>query len=194
MFSQVDVTSVRTEGGLGIGLALVKGLMELHGGSVEARSAGLGRGSEFTARLPLPSLEQPGMGNRSAGAAARQTARRRVLVADDNKGAADSLAMILKVAGHEVQVAHNGSVALSLARTFRPEVALLDIGMPDMSGYEVARSLRQEQWGKGIYIIALTGWGQESDRQQALDAGFDRHLTKSVDPGALDVFLAEEPG
>ncbi len=191
MFAQVDGASIRAEGGLGVGLALVKGLIDLHGGTVEARSAGLGQGSEFTARLPLPALEQFVVGAPDAVTPPRAITGRRILVADDNKDAADALAMILEMDGHVVRVAHNGRVALSLAQTFRPDVAILDIGMPDMSGYEVARFLRREEWGRGIFIIALTGWGQEGDQQQALDAGFDYHLTKPVDLDVLEKFLSD---
>jgi CheY-like chemotaxis protein len=113
------------------------------------------------------------------------------LVADDNQDAADSLAMLLEMGGHEVRVAHDGRAALSLAQTFHPDTALLDIGMPQLNGYEVARALRREPWGAGITLIALTGWGQESDRQKAIDAGFDRHLTKPIDPDALESLMSE---
>jgi PAS domain S-box-containing protein len=191
MFSQVDGASVRAEGGLGIGLALAKGLMELHGGIVEVRSAGLGQGSEFTARLALPAMEPLSASTPNRGVPGRQASGRRILVADDNKDAADALAMLLEIAGHEVRVAHNGRAALTLAQTFRPEVGLVDIGMPELSGYEVARALRHEQWGSDIYLIALTGWGQEGDRQQALEAGFDCHLTKPIDPDVLETFLSD---
>lgn len=190
MFSQVDGASVRAEGGLGIGLALAKGLIELHGGAVDVRSVGLGHGSAFTARLPLTVFEALAADPPCTSTPEPQATGRRILVADDNKDAADALAMILEIAGHEVRVAHNGRIALAIAQTFRPEVALLDIGMPEMSGYEVARALRHERWGRDIYLIALTGWGQEGDRQQAADAGFDRHLTKPIDPDALEVFLS----
>ena len=111
--------------------------------------------------------------------------RRRILVADDNKDAAESLAMLLEMAGHEVRVAHLGRAALSLAQVFRPDTALLDIGMPDISGYEVARALRAEPWAANILLVALTGWGQESDRRRALEAGFDHHLIKPIDPDKL---------
>jgi DNA-binding response OmpR family regulator len=113
-----------------------------------------------------------------------------VLVADDNRDAADSLAMLLQIDGHDVRVAHGGSAALALAQAFRPEVALLDLGMPDLSGYEVAHALRREPWGKDIYLIALTGWGQEADRRRSRDAGFDCHLTKPADPDELRAVLA----
>jgi CheY-like chemotaxis protein len=115
---------------------------------------------------------------------------RRVLVADDNKDAADSLAMVLELSGHDVRVAHGGCAALTLAQTFRPDVALLDIGMPELNGYEVAKELRREPWGTGILLIALTGWGQDDDRQRAKDAGFDHHLTKPLDLDTLETLLA----
>jgi CheY-like chemotaxis protein len=117
-------------------------------------------------------------------------AGRRVLVADDNKDAADALAMLLELSGHEVRVAHGGRAALSLAQTFRPDVAILDIGMPDLSGYEVAAQIRREPWGEAIVLIALTGWGRDDDRQRATSAGFDQHMTKPVNPEELEAFLS----
>jgi CheY-like chemotaxis protein len=190
MFSQVESVTGRSDGGLGIGLALVKGLTELHGGSVEARSDGLGCGSEFIVRLPLSSVGSF-TAPRGTTLAAPRLIRRRILVADDNRDAAESLSMLLEQAGHEVRVAHTGRSAFSLAQSFRPDAALLDIGMPDLSGYEVAQRLRQEPWGRGMQLIALTGWGQDTDRQRALEAGFDFHLTKPVDLDALESLLSE---
>jgi signal transduction histidine kinase len=188
MFSQVEGASARSEGGLGIGLALVSGLIELHGGAVEAKSEGLGHGSEFIVKVPI--AEHGLIALTIAEPAMTAPIGRRILVADDNQDAAVSLAMILEMAGHEVRVAHDGRAALSVAQTFRPDTILLDIGMPQLNGYEVARALRQEPWGRGICLIALTGWGQESDRQLAIDAGFDRHLTKPVNTDALETYLA----
>jgi PAS domain S-box-containing protein len=190
MFAQVESAAARSEGGLGIGLALVYGLTELHGGTVEAHSDGSGHGSEFIVKLPIVTVD-------AATAVSSETPTassigRRILVADDNRDAADSLAMILEMAGHDVRVVHDGRSALSVAHSFRPDAVLLDIGMPQLNGYEVARALRQEPWGPDLVLVALTGWGQESDRQQAADAGFDRHFTKPVDPDALEVFLATE--
>jgi CheY-like chemotaxis protein len=190
MFSQVDGLSGRSEGGLGIGLSLVKGLVELHGGTIEVRSDGPGRGSEFSVRVPLAAARSPQFIEAHSDAPPPMTVGRRILVADDNKDAADSLAMLLELAGHEVRVAHNGRAALALAQAFRPDTALLDIGMPDLSGYEVAQELRREPWGTGIHLIALTGWGQDSDRQRARTAGFNHHVTKPIDPTALEALMS----
>jgi PAS domain S-box-containing protein len=187
MFSQVEAAAGRSEGGLGIGLALVHGLTELHGGIVEAKSAGLGQGSEFIVKLPI--VTRVAVTTPTAEAQARTPIRSRVLVADDNQDAADSLAMLLEMAGHDVRVVHEGLSAVSVAHTFRPDTVLLDIGMPQLNGYEVARALRKEPWGAGITLIALTGWGQDSDRQKAIEAGFDRHLTKPVDPDTLEALM-----
>ncbi len=190
MFSQVESAGTRSEGGLGIGLALVSGLIELHGGTVEARSPGLGRGSEFIVKLPvIANSETTPLMDVVVPPAAGQ----RVLVADDNQDAADSLAMLLEMNGHEVRVAHDGRAALSVAHAFRPDTVLLDIGMPHLNGYEIAKALREEPWGADIHLIALTGWGQESDRQRASKAGFDLHLTKPVDPDVLRNVLAGHP-
>jgi PAS domain S-box-containing protein len=190
MFSQVADTLHRSEGGLGIGLALVKGLVELHGGSIEARSDGPGRGSEFIVHLPLPIGTTAGADDEAAqhGRPAPR-AGRRVLVADDNRDAADSLGLILGMGGHEVRVAHGGREALELAAAFRPDVVLLDIGMPDLNGYETARALRAAPGGERLELIALTGWGHPDDKRRAAEAGFDRHLTKPVDPGELEELL-----
>ena len=191
MFSQIEGVTGRSEGGLGIGLALVKGLTELHGGTVEARSAGLGLGSEFIVRLPLSAVHHA-----APLPAAEPTPRtdcRRILIADDNTDAAESLSMLLELAGHEVRVAALGRDALALVQTFRPDIALLDIGMPDLSGYEVARELRREPGATRIQLIALTGWGQEDDRRRALEAGFDHHLVKPVDPDQLEALIANRP-
>ncbi|HEX8757914.1 MAG TPA: ATP-binding protein [Steroidobacteraceae bacterium] len=189
LFSQVDASSTRIDGGIGIGLSLVKGIVELHGGTVEARSDGPGCGSEFIVRLPLATC---GAGASSVGSREEDTApaSRRVIVADDNADAAESLAMLLQVEGHDVQVAHDGLSALSLARALRPHVAILDIGMPQLDGYAVARALRKEPWGAEVLIIALTGRGQEEDKRQAAAAGFDVHLTKPVDPGRIASLIA----
>ncbi len=185
MFAQLDSHSARTEGGLGIGLSLVKGLVELHGGTTAVVSEGAGRGSEFTVLLPLHAVNLDAAQARPAEAPPYSATGRRVLIADDNKDAADTLGLLLEIDGHEVRVAHGGHAAVAIAQAFRPDVALLDIGMPELSGYEVAAALRQEPWGRAIQLIALTGWGQESDRRQSQAAGFDRHLTKPIDMEAL---------
>jgi signal transduction histidine kinase/ActR/RegA family two-component response regulator len=194
MFSQVDVTSERSGGGLGIGLSLVKGLVELHGGTIEARSEGPGRGSEFIVHLRLAAIESSSTKAETPEVDAPLTTsgRRRILVADDNRDAADSLAMLLRLAGHDVRVAHNGRAALALAQAFRPDTALLDIGMPDLDGYQVAQELRRATWGPDICLIALTGRGQDSDRRRANDAGFNHHMIKPVDPVTLQAMIAKE--
>jgi PAS domain S-box-containing protein len=192
MFSQVDSALERSQGGLGIGLALVRGLVEMHGGTVEAKSEGLGQGSEFLIRLPLAggTTAQPPRRPGGAGAAAR----RRILVADDNRDAADSLAMMLRLGGHEVHAVHDGQEAVDAAAWFRPDVALLDIGMPKLNGFEAARRIREQAHGDGVMLVAITGWGQEEDRRRSAQAGFDHHLTKPVDPAALERVLAAGAG
>jgi two-component system, sensor histidine kinase len=190
MFSQVDGESNRSDGGLGIGLSLVKGLIELHGGEIEARSAGPGRGSEFIVRLPLDAAISVAPRSSELDAPAPRRGARRIMIADDNKDAADALGMLLDLAGHDIRVVYNGRSALMLAQTFRPDVAFIDIGMPDLTGYEVAQQLRREPWGSGPFLVALTGWGQDDDRRQAREAGFDRHMTKPVDSEELDGLIA----
>ncbi|MBL8798514.1 MAG: PAS domain S-box protein [Planctomycetia bacterium] len=192
IFSQVVPALERSQGGLGVGLALVRGLVELHGGTVEARSAGPGQGSEFVVRLPAaeapaPATPPPAVASESNDG----STRRRILVVDDNRDAAASLAMFLQLIGHDVQIAHDGPEALEMAGAFAPEVVLLDIGMPRMNGYDAARHIRAQPWGQSMFLVALTGWGQESDKQQAREAGFDLHLTKPVEPEALEKVLAE---
>ena len=187
MFVQVDTSLERSRDGLGIGLTLVKTLVELHGGSITARSDGPGQGSEFIVRLPAASVdtEAPRV---ELPAAAPLRGNRRVLVVDDNLDAAESLAMLLTFAGHETRQAHDGAEAVKAAEQFRPDVVLLDIGLPVMNGYDACRRLRQEPWGRSMLLVALTGWGQEEDREQSRDAGFDAHLVKPVDlEGLLDV-------
>ncbi len=191
MFSQVEDARGRAEGGMGIGLALAKGLVELQGGTLEVRSEGPGRGSEFIVCLPLPAEGLGAEPSPEGENAAANGDSRRVLVADDNQDTADSLAAILTLAGHEVRVAHDGLTAVSIAQAFRPEVALLDIGMPGLDGYAVASALRKQSGGRDIFLIALTGWGQEEDIRQAQSAGFDTHLTKPVDPDRIRSLVSE---
>ena len=195
MFARVPSDVDSGEGGLGVGLALSKGLVELHGGRIEVRSAGLKQGSEFSVLLsrslivdtPAQTARRPGNGEDFA-------ISRRVLVADDNRDAADSLSMILKLAGHEVYLAHTGREAFEIAKRVRPDVGVLDIGMPEWGGYEVAERIRHEAWGEHMILIAVTGWGQEGDKRHALAAGFDHHLTKPVDAKQLErMFNAEAP-
>jgi signal transduction histidine kinase/ActR/RegA family two-component response regulator len=193
MFSQVDSAIARSEGGLGIGLALVKGLVALHGGHVEGFSAGLGKGSEFVIYLP-PSAVVPGTGDSAAPPPRRRQGKEavmKILVADDNRDAADSLALLLEMNGHEVAVAHSGEEALRMARQQLPHAMILDIGMPDVTGYEVARRVRAESWGGEVFLIAATGWGQKEDKDRASAAGFDCHMTKPADPDAIEGLLQE---
>jgi signal transduction histidine kinase/CheY-like chemotaxis protein len=179
-FSQADRSLARSRGGLGLGLALVKGLAELHGGSVHAASAGPGKGSEFVIRLPL----QEGSASTPSAAETADTQGHsfRILVIEDNRDAAESTRMLLTLVGHEVKTAHTGDAGIAVAREFLPHVILCDIGLPGgLSGYDVARRLRQEPALSGIYLIALTGYGRDEDQQQTHAAGFDLHLTKPVD-------------
>jgi CheY-like chemotaxis protein len=188
LFVQVDATLARSEGGMGLGLTLVKRLVELHGGSVDAASEGPGRGSQFTIRLPLaePAQATPG----SANGAPKQAAKRRVLVVDDNVDAAVAVSTLLKVWGHDVQTVYDGPSAVETARMFRPEIVLLDIGLPGMSGYEVAAQLRSEPIHRGVFITALSGYGQAEDRERSREAGFDYHITKPPDAAALQAMVA----
>jgi PAS domain S-box-containing protein len=190
MFSQVSPALERSHGGLGIGLALVKGLVELHGGSIEARSNGPGLGSEFTVRLPSAEAAVPAtptLGDRPEEG--RPGKKCRVLIADDLPDTVESLAMMLQLAGHEVQTAHDGLEAVQAAAVFHPDVVVLDIGMPRMNGYEAARHIREQPWGQKMVLVALTGWGQEEDRRRSLEAGFTHHLTKPIKPTALEQLL-----
>jgi CheY-like chemotaxis protein/anti-sigma regulatory factor (Ser/Thr protein kinase) len=180
MFSQAQPALERAHGGLGIGLALVRGLVELHGGTVDAASAGEGQGSEFTARLPLAPVESFRPSVAQQGPLAGRGAPRRVLVVDDNRDACATLAALLRMEGHEVQEAYDGPGGIAAAAAFRPELVLLDIGMPGMSGYEVAQHLRKLEGGDGLRIVAVTGWSQDHDRRRSREAGFDHHLAKPV--------------
>jgi PAS domain S-box-containing protein len=192
LFTQVDHSLDRAQGGLGLGLALVQKLVELHGGSVEAHSDGPDKGSEFVVRLPLPA-EAVHVQPRPEQVSPVRSATRRVLVVDDNADAVASLALLLRLAGHEVRTAGDGPAALELAPRFRPEAVLLDIGLPGMDGYEVARRLRALPELKDVLLMALTGYGQEEDRRRAREAGFDHYLTKPVEPAALQRLLGGAP-
>jgi CheY-like chemotaxis protein len=175
-----------------LGLALVKGLIELHGGEVCAHSQGLGHGAEFTIRLPL---EKPAIltGVETRSTANSAPARRRVVLIEDNPMAARSLQMYLHSAGHEVEVAHTGPDGIAAARRFRPQIVLCDIGLPGFDGYAVARSLRREQELKDVYLVAISGYGRDRDQRRAGEAGFDLHLSKPVDLEKIDAILADLP-
>jgi signal transduction histidine kinase/CheY-like chemotaxis protein len=191
MFTQVDRGSSLSQGGLGIGLALALQLTQMHGGRIDVTSAGEGHGSEFIVRLPLcPSPHARTLAQDRAGALFRPE-RRRVLVADDNVDGAESLRLTLEMQGHDVRAAFDGAAALTLAEEFRPEIMVLDLGMPKLDGCEVCRRVRGQPWGDHVTIIALTGWGQEQDRRRTLEAGFDHHLVKPVEPQALTRLIAE---
>jgi len=192
MFTQAHAATEGTDGGLGIGLSLVKGLIQLHGGTVSAASGGRGLGAEFKITLPgalILSTPVPAPTTSSDPGPPISERRARILIADDNRDAADSLGMLLELAGHDVKVAHSGNAALASGASYRPDIVILDIGMPDMSGYDVARSARQEPWGKSAYFVALTGWGQAADKERAAAAGFDHHLTKPIDADLLSALL-----
>jgi len=192
LFVQAERRVDRSQGGLGIGLTLVHRLVELHGGTVEANSPGLGGGSEFIVRLPALSDKSDTESSVQNGQApSARLPPHRVLVVDDNRDAADSLALSLRLAGQEVRVAHNGPDALKLVEDFRPEIVFLDIGMPGMDGYEVARRIRTLPQCKDLVLIAITGWGQEQDRVRSQQAGFDHHLIKPVEPATVHKLLAE---
>ena len=190
MFVQVDQSLERSQGGLGIGLTLVRRIVELHKGSVSALSEGPGRGSEFVVRLPI-STEEIGDAPEHGPSVPIPAIARRILVVDDNRDSAVSLAMLLKFTGNETQTAFDGLEALDAAATYRPDVVLLDIGLPRLSGYEAARKIRDEPWGRTMVLIALTGWGQDEDRKKSKEAGFDGHLVKPVDVAVLTKLLAE---
>lgn len=193
MFMQVNASLERTAGGLGIGLTLVKSLVEMHGGTVEARSAGMGHGSEFVVRIPIAIEESASQRTDSSIRATRSAGVRRVLIVDDNDDAARSMSMLLTLDGIETLTAHDGIEAVDAAATFRPDLVLLDIGLPRLNGYDVARQLRQQSRGKTMVLVALTGWGQEEDRAKSRSAGFDGHMVKPLDPDALMKLLAEFP-
>jgi CheY-like chemotaxis protein len=193
MFSQVDRSIERNTGGLGIGLALVKGLAEMHGGTVAVESEGQGKGSAFTVRLPVLRAVTP-----SSGIAVKDDTAaapfRRILVVDDNRDSAESMAMMLDLLGNEVVVAHDGVEAVKTAERVRPDVILMDIGMPRLNGLGATRRIRDAGWGLEPVIIALTGWGQENDRADSKEAGCDGHLVKPVNLADLESLLASLTG
>ncbi|RYE53364.1 MAG: response regulator, partial [Sphingobacteriales bacterium] len=188
MFSQLAPALERSQGGLGIGLALVHGLVKLHGGTIVARSEGEAKGSEFIVRLPIaksPAEIAPDIENSSTA----DVTGKRILVIDDNIDAAESLAMLLEMTGHITCTAHDGMAGLNIAEEFNPDIILLDIGLPNINGYEVAQRIRQQPWGKDLFLIAATGWGQDKDKELAKKAGFDKHLTKPIDFQKLNSLL-----
>jgi len=190
MFAQVDRSLEKSQGGLGIGLNIVKRLTEMHGGGIVAESGGHGAGSRFVVRLPVAlavTTDGPDDHNEVPKA---KPARRRILVVDDNVDGASSLAMMLDIMGNETQTAHNGLEAVEVAEAFKPDVILMDIGMPKLNGYEACRRIRERPWGRNVVVVAQTGWGQEDDKRKAQEAGFDFHLVKPVDPDALGKLLA----
>jgi CheY-like chemotaxis protein len=187
---------VEARGGLGIGLTLVKQLVSMHRGSIEVRSQGEGHGIEFIVRLPVPEPgAQPVAEAQPIGTHPvtewPPARRHRVLVVDDNRDAVDSLALLLELWGNEAHVARDGAEAFDAAMRLHPDVVLLDIGLPDMSGLDVCRRIRAEEWGKEMVLLALTGWGQEEDRRQSTEAGFDGHFVKPVDHDVLEKYLRE---
>ncbi len=191
MFAQVDRPMERSSGGLGIGLALVKGLVEMHGGTVTVASAGQGQGSTFTVTLPIlmapagPALPEPDNGQPAL------RPKRRILVVDDNRDGANSLAMVLRLMGNEVRTTYDGVEAVEAAEQFLPQVVLMDVGMPRLNGLDATRRIRERSWSQGMTIIALTGWGQEGDRERSHEAGCDGHLVKPVNLPDLEKLLAE---
>ncbi|WP_332878215.1 hybrid sensor histidine kinase/response regulator [Massilia sp. S19_KUP03_FR1] len=191
MFSQLTPALERSQGGLGIGLALVRGLVELHGGSISAASDGVGLGSRFEVRLPAHASAALVLAPATALAVA--AAQRRILVVDDNVDVTETMTMLLETVGHHTACAHNGADALSLAAAYRPHIVILDIGLPDQNGYEVARKLRQREEGATVFLVAATGWGQDADRERARLAGFDLHMTKPIDFGKLQEAIAALP-
>ncbi|MBI3652561.1 MAG: GAF domain-containing protein [Acidobacteria bacterium] len=193
MFTQVDTALEKAQGGLGIGLSLVKGLVEMHGGKIEAYSDGTGLGSQFVVRLPIVAQRQaplPEAVERSKEAK-RLGAPYRILIVDDNEDSMGWLATMLKIMGNEVRTAHDGEAGIAAAAAFRPDLILMDLGMPKMNGYEAAQRIRREPWGRQPFLVALTGWGAAEDRRRTQAAGFNRHLVKPVDPAEIEKLLAE---
>ncbi len=196
IFTQVDRSLEKTQSGLGIGLSIAKRLVEMHGGTINVESRGNRQGSEFTVRLPARAAvpaESPGMATSALAIPAPAAPSRRILVADDNEDSAVTLSMMLEVIGNDVRVARDGQEAVEMAAEYQPDVILLDIGMPRMNGYDACRAIRAQAWASGAYLVALTGWGQEEDKNRALEAGFDRHLVKPVEPKLLETLVSSLP-
>jgi signal transduction histidine kinase/ActR/RegA family two-component response regulator len=190
LFAQVVPVLDRSQGGLGIGLSLAKGIVELHGGTIEATSAGAGKGSEFTVRLPIIASVADAADAHARERSSRTLTQRRIVVVDDLADAADSLAAMLRMMGHDTRTAYDGVEAVQAVAAFKPHVVFLDIGLPKMNGYDAAQSIRAQPDGKQVVLVAVTGWGQERDRRRAAEAGFDHHLTKPVDPQTVDALIA----
>lgn len=191
LFFQVNSSEEKSRSGLGIGLSLAKRLVEMHGGTIQVASAGIGKGSTFTVSLPIAFPE--GAKPRVESPSAEYTAIRRVLVVDDNQDAVDSLARMLTLMGHQIETANDGFAALEKAEQFKPDFIVLDIGMPKMDGYETARQIRKRSWGNEVYLIALTGWGQTEDRRKSQEAGINLHLVKPIEPKTIERILRNDP-
>jgi CheY-like chemotaxis protein/two-component sensor histidine kinase len=194
IFMQVDRSLERSQGGLGIGLTLVRQLVQMHGGSVEVCSDGPGHGSEFIVRLPVVIVSKPSGQVKLDHKTSEAPATARILVADDNLDSADSLSMMLEMLGHEVSSAHDGLEALETAKRSKPELIFMDLGMPRMSGYDAARLIRSAPECNGVVLVALTGWGQEEDRRRSLEAGFDHHIVKPIDFAIVEKLLEDLNG
>ena len=190
MFTQAGLPVERAQGGLGVGLALVDRLVKLHGGSVSAYSAGLGKGSQFTIRLPAVQAHRQTAPEVRPATPSVLEKHCRILVVDDNQDSADSLATLLHMLGHEVKTANDGESALAAADQFRPDVAILDIGLPKVNGYDLAKQIREQAWGRDVVLVALTGWGQEQHRRRSAESGFNHHLTKPVEFEVLQQIVA----
>jgi CheY-like chemotaxis protein/two-component sensor histidine kinase len=193
LFMQGDSSLERSVSGLGIGLTLVKTLVELHQGTVVANSAGLGQGSEMVVRLPISSESSAPFSPLPSTVDVPPTAVHRILVVDDNVDSAESLALLLEITGNQTHIAHDGLEAVDMAEKVLPDLILLDIGLPKLNGFEVCRRIRQQPWGKNIVVVALSGWGQDQDRQKSKEAGFDQHFVKPVDEKTLLDLLASLP-
>ena len=190
MFTQGDSLADRAQGGMGIGLSLARGLVDMHGGRISAHSPGPGRGSEFVVHLPLARTAAAASGaTTTAGGVEAPVATCRVLVADDLRDSADSLGLLIELMGHTVEIAYDGEEALRAAERFRPDIVLLDLGMPKLDGFEVSRRIRAAPWSESVRLVAQSGWGQEEDRRRTAEAGFDHHLVKPIDPAALEALM-----
>jgi signal transduction histidine kinase len=192
MFAQGEAPGEQSRGGLGIGLTLVKWLVEIHSGSVEAHSEGRGRGTSISIQLPIAAAASAPLQPTKSNTGRRlSSTTHRILIADDNRDAAESMGMLLRLMGNDVRTVFDGLEAVEEAETFRPDVILLDIGMPKLNGYEAARRIRERGWSQGTKLVALTGWGRDDDKHKAAEAGFDRHFTKPIDPAVLERLIAD---